>query len=281
MSSSGGRTRVFDRATKPYGEHRPFCWGSCLVAHTERGDNLILVSLFLILAPCIISFVFVTPQLSKQTEIALDVVLAALLCFGIANLLLAFFVEPGILVTEKNDTTGKYYVVRHGRKHEFAEFRAKFCRETNNCIEKFDHFCPWVGNAIGVRNYSFFFAFVSTMIIMDLFSNAIGWAAIVVNMHGSSWKAFVHSLEHRIGALIVVIYTIFIAFSLSPLFFYHVYLISHNETTNEDLKGRWEDERNVHDLGFVRNWLTFCGGYGRKREWIVTLADNIQPMIEV
>ena len=38
--------------------------------------------------------------------------------------------------------------------------RAKHCAATDRCIEQFDHFCPWVGNAIGRRNRALFLAFL-------------------------------------------------------------------------------------------------------------------------
>ena len=51
---------------------------------------------------------------------------------------------------------------------EMTALRAKMCRQADCCIWEFDHFCPWVGNAIGRRNYRSFVAFLTAVCILDM-----------------------------------------------------------------------------------------------------------------
>jgi len=148
-----------------------------------------------------------------------------------------------------------YKVYVNGRLFLLPQLRAKYCRQTRNIVENFDHYCPWIGNAVGIRNYKYFFAFLTSAILLCALVAITG--LIVVFMHGQrisymAANATVATIAALSGA------------TLSKLWLYNVRIISANLTTNEDLKGVFSRRRNPHDKGCLRNWQIFC--CRRKRE---------------
>ena len=139
------------------------------------------------------------------------------------------------------------------------------CRQTENCVEDFDHYCPWVGNAVGRRNYRYFVGF---LVSVSSLSFVVGAASVLrlaeINVAGLSalkagdddggndeeaWKA--------IALAILVVYTIVVFFSVGSLACYHFRLVAVNETTNENIRAVYVAEDNPHDRGCCANYVAF------------------------
>ncbi len=54
-----------------------------------------------------------------------------------------------------------------------APARSKFCRVTNRRVARFDHYCIWMNNAIGERNYRYFLLFLFSHVALCAYGAAL------------------------------------------------------------------------------------------------------------
>ncbi|KAL0476965.1 palmitoyltransferase [Acrasis kona] len=148
--------------------------------------------------------------------------------------------------------------------------RCSHCPRCDNCVEKFDHHCPWTGTCIGKRNYRYFSLFVGSTTFMSLFIIGISLVQLILvsveeypNVPTIGFGPCLGNVLKRCPvAILLIIYLSLALTFVGSLCGFHSYLILTNQTTYETIKKK---DKFAFSRGLCRNIQTFlCEGWSRK-----------------
>lgn len=208
------------------------------------------------------------PFLARQLTLAIPIIAAILFFFVMSCLLRTSLTDPGILpratvceaaaLEKQIDNTGSSTYRPPPRTREvmingqmvklkycftckmFRPPRTSHCSVCDNCVERFDHHCPWVGNCVGRRNYRFFYAFILSLSFLTAFIFACVVTHLTLRSQGSN---FLSTLKETPASVLELVICFFSIWSILGLSGFHTYLVASNLTTNEDIKGSWSSKR--------------------------------------
>ncbi|KAM6953018.1 palmitoyltransferase ZDHHC9 isoform 1-T3 [Lycodopsis pacificus] len=259
------------------------CDGRVMMA---RQKGVFYLTLFLIMGTCALFFAFECPYLAVHLSPAIPVFAALIFLFVIAMLLRTSFSDPGVLpralpeeatfiemeieAANGNVPAGQRPPprIRNVQINNqivklkycytckiFRPPRASHCSICDNCVDRFDHHCPWVGNCVGKRNYRYFYMFTLSLSLLTIYIFTFDIVHVVMR---SVDNGFLNTLKETPGTVLEVLVCFFTLWSVVGLTGFHTYLISLNQTTNEDIKGSWSGKNRVQNPYSHKNLIKNC-----------------------
>lgn len=211
-------------------------------------------------------FAFDCPFLAERITPAIPVIGGILFVFTMSSLFRTSFSDPGIIPRASQDEaayiekqievpnslnsptyrppprTKEVFVKGQTVKLKycftckiFRPPRASHCSLCDNCVDRFDHHCPWVGNCVGKRNYRFFYMFIVSLAFLAVFIFSCTTTHIVLLFKDED--QFFDIVKKTPFSVIIAVICFCSVWSVIGLAGFHTYLTTSDQTTNEDIKG--------------------------------------------
>ena len=223
-----------------------------------------LLSLCAISLPVFLFLGYNTNYLKINISIIIPLIIIIIYIITVSLLIIAAFCDPGIILRfplEKNiiedRKESKIFQLGYIKRYKFCSTcsimrpsRSTHCGDCNNCVEKFDHHCPWIGSCVGKRNYKFFYFFLFFLNFLIFLIIIFCSFHIIKNITDTVKESKTntkikniasYSLTEVIMSLYIIIYEGITMIFVTGLFIYHTKLVLKNITTKEDIKSYWEN----------------------------------------
>ncbi|KAJ8568521.1 hypothetical protein K7X08_028054 [Anisodus acutangulus] len=212
--------------------------------------------------------VYVAKDVKNSSIIVNFCVLLTLIVF--ANLIMVSVMDPGII--PKNDESSFPESTENGRIRSKrvvineVELKLKHCHICNiyrpprschcvtcdNCVEKFDHHCPWTGQCIGLRNYRLYVLLLVMATLYFVYIFAFSCQKIQQKNDGNG-MGLIDLVRDCPETLALACFSFVAALFVGGLTCYHMYLIATNQTGYENFRQLYGGTKNPFDKGVVNN----------------------------
>lgn len=281
---------------KKFPGHNTICCDGRFI--TAKDWGLVFCTLFMIVVMCVLFFFFEAPFIASVLSPAVPIVLAYLVVLLVCYLFRTSLTDPGFLPRASEQEAEILYgavgliarqktIAVNGHDvvlkycttcNMYRPPRCSHCSLCNNCVENFDHHCPWVGNCVGLRNYRFFYLFVciATLLTTAFFASAVFHLVRLAREDADS--SISSAIASSPVSLLLCIFCFLLLWSVGGLACYHTVLLASATTTNESMKVRPGEGGASQPFSRGSIFTDFLGGLlGPRPTSLLRLREPLDP----
>ncbi|XAR55381.1 Protein S-acyltransferase [Bertholletia excelsa] len=240
--------------------------GRFICGPDPKGLLLTVVSIILSSWTFTVYVAYNFPNYSSLVTISLALTLIVLV-----NLMAFGMVDPGIIPRSDDQPSAEEVGTSHKSRKKWimvngVKVKVKYCRVCkiyrpprcchcaicDNCVEKFDHHCPWLGQCIGLQNYRFYLSLLVSVLAFCLYIFSFCFWRIHQRVFEAG-TGLIGLLKDYPETVALASFSFGAIGLLACLATYHVYLIAINQTSYENFQQLYMGSQNPFDKGFLGN----------------------------
>ena len=235
---------------KLYGNNELWC---CRFGITGKKYYHMIYAFILYTIPYLVMLIILILEKDNLSIIYPIVITSTLYFIQLLSTILGGCSDPGILARQRKDyyyntnrPALKYVINGHIYTFNYCYScslyrppRTSHCSLCDNCVERFDHHCLWLGTCIGKRNYRYFYFLTLCINLTGIFQIIYSLYYIVVHSKKLKNKEKYNKLVLW-GFIAISLYDLlFIIFFMGKLWLLHTWLVFHNLTFYENIKKKF------------------------------------------